>query len=135
MRVKIDKVIDMKTPPKLQVDTMPAGRFFAIAAELLKRQPPHITDEPIIARLKRIGFDAGKSFDINRHDPSIRSALATVPEDAQMQWKPSTIAQVVNGWSMNTDTIGVYGNYYLKRAIVAGDVPLDVEKREAGVAD
>ena len=81
--VKIDKAVDMKTPPKLQVDTMPAGRFFAIAAELLKRHPPHITDEPIIARMKRIGFDAGKSFDINRLDPSIRSALATVPEDAQ----------------------------------------------------
>ena len=110
----------MKTPPKLQVDTMPAGRFFAFAAELLKRQPPHITDEPIIARLKRIGFDAGKSFDLNKLDPTIRSTLATVPEDAQklMQWKTPTIARVVNGWSMNTDTMGVYGNYYLKRAIV-----------------
>ncbi|WP_084572700.1 DUF1254 domain-containing protein [Methylocapsa aurea] len=119
--VKIDPNVDMKTPPKLQVDVMPAGRYFAYAAELLKLQPPHITDEPIIARMKRIGIEPGKSFDIGKLDPAIREALDRAPQDAQklMAWKMATLARVANGWSMNTDTMGVYGNYYLKRAIVS----------------
>ena len=118
--VKIDPSIDMKTPPKKQVDTMPAGPFFAYAAELLKLHPPHITDEPIIAQLKRIGFEVGKSFDLDKADPAVKKGLASAPEDAQklMAWKVPTLARIANYWSMNTDTMGVYGNYYLKRAIV-----------------
>jgi hypothetical protein len=121
VQVKIDPSIDMKTPPKTQVDTMSAGKFFAYAAELLKVHPPHITDEPIIALMKRIGIEPGKSFDIDKVDPSVKKALESVPEQAQklMEWKVPTLAKVVNGWSMNTDTMGVYGNYYLKRAIVS----------------
>lgn len=121
VKVEIDPAVDMKTPPKLQVDRMPAGLYFATAAEILKLQPPHITDQPIVARLKRIGFEPGKSFDLDKADPTIRKALLEVPEAAQklMQWKLPTLARVENGWSMNTDTMGVYGNYYLKRAIVA----------------
>lgn len=118
--IRIDPSVDMKTPPKTQVDTMPAGKFFAYAAELLKLHPPHITDEPIIARLKRIGFEPGESFDLDKADPAVKTALETAPEDAQklMAWKMATLARVANYWSMNTDTMGVYGNYYLKRAIV-----------------
>src|SRR6185437_6827269 len=32
----VDPAVDMKTPPKTTVDTMPAGKFFAYAAEILK---------------------------------------------------------------------------------------------------
>jgi hypothetical protein len=121
VEAKIDPTVDMKTPPKTQVDTMPAGKFFAYAAELLKVNPPHITDQPIVAQLKNIGIESGKGFDMDKADPAVRNALAKVPEEAQqlMAWKVPTLARLVNGWSMNTDTMGVYGNYYLKRAIVA----------------
>jgi hypothetical protein len=117
--VTIDPSVDMKTPPKVQVDTMPAEKYFAYAAELLKVIPPHITDHPMIAQLKKIGFEPGKSFELGKANPAIRKALESAPEDAQqlMAWKVPTLARVVNGWSMNTDTMGVYG-YYLKRAIV-----------------
>jgi hypothetical protein len=87
----------------------------------MKAYPPHITDQPILARMKRIGIEPGKSFDLSTADAAVQKALATVPRDAQtlMAWKVKTLAGVVNGWSMNTDTMGVYGNYYLKRAIIA----------------
>ena len=120
IEVKIDPSVDMKTPPKAQVDTMPASKFFAYAAELLKLHPPHLTDEPIIAQMKRIGIEPGKSFDMTKLDPAVQKALESAPEDAQqlMKWKLATLARVANGWSMNTDTMGVYGNYYLKRALI-----------------
>lgn len=119
--VNIDPAVDMKTPPKIQVDSMSAADYFAYAAELLKVHPAHISDQPILAQMKRIGIEPGKSFDMKALDPEIQAALQTVPKDAQalMTWKVPTLARVVNGWSMNTDTMGVYGNYYLKRAIVA----------------
>ena len=117
---KPDPTIDMKTPPKVQVDSMQADKFFSYSAELLKVNPPHATDEPIIARMKKIGIEPGKGFDMASAAPAVRKGLETAPEAAQqlMKWKIPTLARVVNGWSMNTDTMGVYGNYYLKRAIV-----------------
>ncbi|MGO4675096.1 DUF1254 domain-containing protein [Bosea sp. 2YAB26] len=121
VEVKIDPSIDMKTPPKVQVDTMPAAKYFAYAAELLKLHPPHSTDQPIIAQMKRIGIVPGESFDIDKLPPAVKKGLEAAPEAGQklMEWKIPTLARVANHWSMNTDTMGVYGNYYLKRAIVA----------------
>ena len=118
---KPDPTVDMKIPPKLQVDRMPAGEFFAYAAELLQLHPPHLTDRPIIAQLTKIGIEPGKSFDMSKVDPVIQRGLDDARHAAQMlmAWKVRSLARVVNGWSMNTDTMGVYGNYYLKRAIVA----------------
>ena len=51
---------------------MPADSYFAYAAELLKLHPPHITDQPIIAQMKRIGIEPGKSFDLAKADPAVQ---------------------------------------------------------------
>lgn len=117
----IDPSVDMKTPPKEQVDHMGADRFFAYAAELLKVNPPHLTDQPIIARMNRIGMTAGHTFDISELDSAVREALESVPRKAQelMRWKDPKLGTIVDNWQLNSDTMGVYGNYYLKRAIIA----------------
>jgi len=117
----IDPKVDMKTPPLVQVNTLPAANFFSYGAELLKLNPPHVTDWSIVARLKRIGIEPGKGFDLAKAAPAVKTALPRAAEDGLklMKEKIPTLARVANGWQMNTDTMGVYGNYYLKRAIVA----------------
>jgi hypothetical protein len=117
----IDPAVDMKTPPMIKVDTMSADKYFAYAAELMKLHPPHITDQPILARMRQIGIEPEKPFDLSKADPAVKRGLQRAASDAikAMRAKFPTMARVVNGWQMNTDTVGVYGTYYLKRAIVA----------------
>ncbi len=119
--VRVDPSVDMKTPPVVQVNTMTAEKYFSYGAELMKVNPPHGTDWSQLARLKRIGIEPGKPFDLGKADPAVRSALERAAVDGlkYMKAKAPTLARVVNGWQMNTDTMGVYGNYYLKRAIIA----------------
>src|ERR1700728_2182047 len=90
--VKIDPAVDMKTPPIVQVDTMSAGAYFAYAAELLKFNPPHLTDQPIIAQMKQIGITPGESFDLSKLDPGVKKGVEGAPADAQqlMKWKIPT---------------------------------------------
>ena len=121
VRATIDPTVDMKTPPLDQVNNMPALAFFKYAVELMKVSPPHVTDWSTIARLRRIGIEVGQSYDTERLDPTVQDALTRAAGDGlkAMRAKVPTLARVVNGWQMNTDTMGVYGDYYLKRAIVA----------------
>ncbi len=116
-----DPTVDMKTPPLVQVNTMPAAKYFSYGAELMKLNPPHVTDWSILTRLKRIGIEPGKSFEFEKASPAVKAGLERAVVDGLklMKEKAPTLARVVNGWQMNTDTMGVYGNHYLKRAIVA----------------
>jgi hypothetical protein len=115
---KIDRSVDTKTEPLRQVNEMPAVKFFQYGAKLMKENPPHVTDWSIVARMERIGLEPGKDLDGSKvsADDLSRGAAAGLK---LMREKMPSIARVTNGWQMNTDTMGVYGNYYLKRAIIA----------------
>ncbi len=114
-----DERVDTKTPPLDQLNAMPAETFFDRALALLEVHPPHRTDWSFVARMARIGLVAGATFD--SLDPGVRAALENVPADARAVVGRTLprLANVVNGWQLNVDTMGVYGNSYVKRAIVA----------------
>ncbi len=119
--VVADPAVDMKTPPVEQVNQMLPAEFFERAAELMKLHPPHLTDWSIVTRMRRVGIVSGESLDIETLDDSTRQALregATAARQA-MQAKVPKLAPLVNGWQVPVETMGVYGNYYLKRATLA----------------
>jgi hypothetical protein len=117
----IDPTVDVKTPPLHQVNSMTAAQYFSYGAELMRLNPPHLSDWSIIARLKRIGLVPGQKFDWDAASPDVKAGLEQAVVDGLklIVAKIPTLARVFNGWQMNVDTMGVYGNYYLKRAIVA----------------
>ena len=113
----IDPSVDTKTEPLRLVNNMPAVEFFKYGTNLMKVNPPHVTDWSLLARMRRIGLAPGR-FDATKTNAELLTNAAAAGLKL-MRDKVSTIARVTNGWQMNTDTMGVYGNFYLKRAIIA----------------
>jgi hypothetical protein len=121
VKAVIDPDVDVNTPPLIQVNTMLAGKYFSLGTDLMKLNPPHVADWSMVSRMSRIGLEPGRRFDFDKVSPAVKAGLERAAADGlkRMKEKTPTLARVVNGWQMNTDTMGVYGNYYLKRAIVA----------------
>ena len=116
-----DPTVDMKRPPPSQIEAMTGDKYFAYAMGLMKLHQPHPTDWSTLARMKRLGLVPGKPFDIAKAGPVARQALLEAPAEALkvIQEAAPRISRVANGWQMLTDTVGVYGNFYLKRAVLA----------------
>jgi len=110
--------VDVETAPLDQVMAMDIGEFFSYAAELMQLHPPHLTDQPILARMSRLGMKPGESFS---PDPGLVEVIQHAPKAAQKQmadFEPKAFP-LVNGWSVPTFGMGVYGTDYLRRATVA----------------
>lgn len=120
-QVKSDPGLDALTPPMEQIQKMTADVFFNYAAELSRKHPPHATDQPMLARLKRLNFNYGQQLNFSKLDGSTQQVLrrAARAGNQTMHEKMRNIAPVRNGWQMTTEIAGVYGNAYLTRAISA----------------
>jgi len=110
-----------KIPPLEQVNKMGAAEFFVRFADLMKENPPHANDYPILARLKRIGIEPGNSFDLVRAPISVQRAMNTAVPLARKRIvnELDRAPMVVNHWRMIVPPVGTYGTAYLNRAGIA----------------
>lgn len=108
-------------PPTEQVAKMDAATFFARFTELTKDSPPHPNDNPVLARMKRIGLQPGEPFDFANASPQVQKAMKDAVAIAQEKISSglSKVGIVVNGWGMMMPPIGTYGTDYLRRAQIA----------------
>ena len=116
----VNATLDMSAPSG-QVHKMDAATFFATFAELMKTNPPHANDYPILARMQRIGIEPGKSFSLASASPEVRRALEAAVPEAQQDIEASIHRSGVmaNGWRINLSAVGTYGTDYLQRAGIA----------------
>jgi hypothetical protein len=117
----IDPDQDTTTEALRLVNGLDAVEFFTYACDAMLVTPPHSTDFSVLARIANLGIVPGEPFDAGRITDGERAELQAGADAA----KEAIVGNIphlglpANGWVTATETIGCYGNAYLKRATVA----------------
>ena len=98
---------------------MDAGTFFNRLALAMKDNPPYAEDGAALEKLKKLGIEPGKPFDITKVDPEIAKGLNKAVKEVQIKLAEDvTKIKNVNGW-MQPHNLGRYGTDYDTRAGIA----------------
>ena len=113
-------MIDTTTEPLRLVDALSAVDFFTLAAQVLATNPPHPTDNSQLIRMAQLGIVPGRPFDASRLTAAERAEIQAGATAALEEIRAGIAhtGQPVNGWAVLTTAMGVYGNEYLRRAVV-----------------
>ena len=122
---------DTKTPPTVQVQKMDAGAFFGRLARLMNDNPPAAADAPMVEKLKALGIEPGKDFDIAKIDPDTAKGLRRAMDGFTLLQKGVKKLKTVNGWIVIPKDFANYGTDYETRAGIAliglgGIQPVDI---------
>lgn len=117
----VDKTVDLTTEPLRAVSAMDPLDYLSYAADLLAVNPPHPTDFSQLARLAGLGIEPGMSFARQQFGQDETAEIAAGKADALalMEAAVPRLASDVNGWMSLLEGTGVYGNAYLRRAVMA----------------
>ena len=114
--VPVDPKVDVKVMPYDQVAQMDAGTFFNRLAMLMQDNPPYPEDGPALEKLKKLGIEPGKPFDISKVDPKIAAGLNKAVKEVQIKLAEGvTKLKTDNGWIL-MQNLGRYGTDYNTRA-------------------
>lgn len=117
--VPVNPNADTTATPYDLVRLMTGEMFFKRLALLLKDNPPYPADAPMLAKLKKIGIEPGREFNVNKLDPVIVKGINKAPLEVWMKFAQGVYAApTVNGWQ-NPLNLGRYGTDYNTRALIA----------------
>jgi hypothetical protein len=115
-----DSTVDMTTATLDQVLALSGVEMLRRTAELMIENPPHPGDQPVLARMRRLGLVTGQRLDVDGLDTEVREAIEAGASSARARMsKIRQLHPVVNGWSQPTFAMGTYGTDYWRRATVA----------------
>lgn len=117
--VPINKDIDTKTPTLEQVQKMDGVAFFSRLAKLMAENPPATADGPMVAKLKTLGIEPGKTFDITGVDSSTVKALNRSTIAYKLLQKGVQKLKTHDGWIVIPADFADYGTDYMTRAGIA----------------
>src|SRR5262245_62082628 len=117
--VLVDPSVDTKTTPFDLMQRMDAGTFFKRLALLMHDNPPYAADASILEKLKKLGVEPGKDFDLSTVDPGIARGLnrAVKVVWGKLESAPRQM-KTVQGW-VNPLNLGRFGTDYDTRAVIA----------------
>jgi len=117
--VAVNASVDTKTPTIAQVQRMDAAAYFGRLAHLLKDNPSAPTDAAMVGKLKKLGIEPGKEFDISKIDPRTATGLQRAMGAFALLEKGVKKLHTVNGWIVMPKDMADYGTDYTTRAGIA----------------
>lgn len=116
----LDDAVDVGTATVEQVLALSGVELLRQTAELMIQHPPHLIDQPVLARMRSLGLVSGEPFDVNGLSAELREVIEVGASSAQAKMtRLASMHPVTNGWNQPTFGMGVYGTDYWRRATVA----------------
>jgi hypothetical protein len=117
----VDLSFDRLAPPARLMAGLSADQYFARAADLTGLYPAHDVDQPVLARLARIGFHPGQAYDLARQPPAIQAGVRMAVRDGLEALKGNGVGGLkrIGHWNFQPGHLGAYGGDYRFRAQVA----------------